>query len=91
MSQRSVEGIFKNIQYWPPSEVNSLQFQQEQQGKARVMKPYVKSFLGFSQKILGNKTEIFIYLFIYLLLSVLTLTLSSLSSTDGGWEVAGLT
>lgn len=37
---------------------NSLQFQQEQQGKARVMKSHVKSFLGFSQKILGNKTEI---------------------------------
>lgn len=47
--------VFKNIQYWPLPEVNALQFQQEQQGKARVMKPSVKSFLGFSQKTLGNK------------------------------------
>lgn len=58
VSQRSMEGVFKNIQYWSPPEVNPLQFQQEQQGKARVMKPYVKPFLGFSQEILGNKTEI---------------------------------
>lgn len=49
---------FQNIQHWPPPEVNSLQVQQEQQGKSRVMKLHVKPFLGFSQKIAGNKPEI---------------------------------
>lgn len=83
VSQKNMDGILKNIQYWPPPEVNATtpgNFSRSGRAKQELWNLTLNPFWDFPRKYWEINQK-------FPLLSVLTLTLSSLSSTDGGWEV----
>lgn len=81
--QKNMDGILKNIQYWPPPKVNATtpgNFSRSGRAKQELWNLTLNTFWDFPRKYWEINQK-------FPLLSVLTSTLSSLSSTDGGWEV----
>lgn len=79
--QKSMDGILQNILYWPPPEgYDSLQFQKDSMAKQELQNLMLNPFWDSPRKYCEINQK-------FPLLSVLILTLSSLSSTDGGWEL----